>query len=408
MSEEKPRLSRREMREQGLLKVGREDDQVSRDDLLTRTSELQLRRPSRREMRLQREANEAKTAEQSAKFSAESPQDKQGAVQAEKTPDSRSVHTFNFPALDTSSQREATRGTQAADASVPQSEQTEAKEKTDNAKAYSKDKTAVAESGRSSVFDRFHTKDKEAVSFRDRLVARTREGQREARESQPSSPADTLDVSEEQVNDLTQLFETVSDEPEAHSDAPAEDNGVELPLKAENEVEESPVEESLVEESSVEEDARSSEEKEQVDTAVEDKEPQSESAGSAAEDKQQADGADGKTESDETGDSASEDTPSDSSDDSTKESNAVAAVAEDGRYPTDVTMRIGDDDEEKTRKDLLTSALIILVGLLGGVILGLIAQKLIFGAEGSLLEPVESIQACVLDYEGGAELQLGL
>ena len=113
MSEEKPRLSRREMREQGLLKVGREEEQVPRDDLLTRTSELQLRRPSRREMRLQREANEAKAAEQTAKFTPAPAQTDRGSIGEEKVASTRSVHSFNFPALNTPSQSESAKETPA-------------------------------------------------------------------------------------------------------------------------------------------------------------------------------------------------------------------------------------------------------------------------------------------------------
>lgn len=400
MSEEKPRLSRREMREQGLLKIGREDEQVSPDDLLTRTSELHLRRPSRREMRLQREANEAKTAEQSAKLSLESSRAAQVGTQEEGTTGSSSVHSFSFPTSTTPSPGSNAQVISAFSGGVPVSEQAQAEKSVEDVKgAVSQEKSAGA-SERSSVFDRFHTKDKEAISFRDRLVARTRERQlEEVREEQPVLSSESPEKPDKQVNDFTQFFETLSDKSEARSAVLAEDDStVESSVKVEK----------ATSEISAEEDLRDTREKMPVE-AVEKEEYLPEDATSAETDTLQVDSRlDDKATDVEREDSPSADAGLDSPVDFSENSNKTVAVVGDGRYPTDVTMRIGGDDEEKTTKDRLVSALIILVGLLIGVILGLIVRKVIFGAESTTTESVDTVQACVLDYEVSAEFQLGL
>ena len=216
MSEEKPRLSRREMREQGLLKVGREEAPVSREDLLTRTSELQLRRPSRREMRLQREANEAKVAEQSAKLNPPADNATQES-QPEKPAAESQVHTFSFPKVDSDAvAEEASAQTNVA---PEQKEDKPAEEKNEPA----------ATTGRSSVFDRFTSKDDNAVSFRDRLVARTREGQREARENQTELSASSADEPQEQSAGLADFFGSEPSEGENEATPQVDETAVEDP-----------------------------------------------------------------------------------------------------------------------------------------------------------------------------------
>lgn len=405
MSEEKPRLSRREMREQGLLKVGREDTPVSRDDLLTRTSELQLRRPSRREMRLQREANEAKAAEQSAKLASSPTQTDEGGAPEEKS--SRAVHTFSFPALNTSAQdaQDTPAPSASASAATATPETEAAKGVEDTAAPAAQESPATepskeaASSGRSSVFDRFHAKDKKGTeSFRDRLVARTREGQLEDRESQPVPAAESLDVPDEQVDDApTQLVESIADKPETSSDVQVEDSAVE----------ESPAANDVVNEVPVAEETPAPEESAQADTASVEDEPEPKIAEEAVEEVS-GEGivddevpADTKVD-DKADDKADNDESADSSADSAKDSNAVAAVAEDGRYPTDVTMRLtSDDDDEdgsKTVVNRLFYALIVLLAILIGLGIGLIVQKLLFRAEGIDMQFVYSIQAIASGY----------
>ena len=65
---EKPQLTRRQMRERGMLNNVSSADGPSPVERLTQTSELKLRRPSRKELREQRESNESIEARTLAKF----------------------------------------------------------------------------------------------------------------------------------------------------------------------------------------------------------------------------------------------------------------------------------------------------------------------------------------------------
>lgn len=389
MSEEKPRLSRREMREQGLLKVGREETPVLRDDLLTRTSELQLRRPSRREMRLQREANEVKVAEQSAKLNP--PADNVTMEsQPEKGSGPRAVHSFDLSGATPAVAHEPVKQTPvASDAGTSAFASGDVKSEQDVlAKApavlgddeVKKDERPATSTGRSSVFDRFTSKDDNTVSFRDRLVARTREGQREARENHGGPSAPAADAPEEQPSGLAGFFGSQPSEGKkevpAHIDATRVEGS--LPV-VDDTVEEAPEAERATEPEPEAEPAPEPE-----PTPVSEPTPEDTADVPENEDEQTDAVADGVEAKAPQGDTVE---PKDLVKDST-------AVAEAGRYPTDVSMRLtDDDDEEKTGGDRLVSLLIILVGVLIGVVVGLIVQNFIFGAQGIDMNPAYYVQA---------------
>lgn len=414
MSEEKPRLSRREMREQGLLKVGREDAPVLRDDLQTRTSELQLRRPSRREMRLQREANEAKVAEQTSKLSA-SPSATEENTPVERRENSGRVHAFDFSKVGDKAPVQETPAQDVPEqaASAPEKQGETTVEKT----------AEPASSGRSSVFDRFASKDDDAVSFRDRLVARTREGQREARENQPDEASvQADDVAEEKTDGLGHFFGTESNESEAvehsHTDeavvedavTATEDKAEEALPDTDADVTEDSADESVQAQEATEEGESQPATDESTDSVEVEVASTPEDTGDEAENDTEGDDAQEETSADDTEQKTSEDdtvdsddsTSSDEGGESSDDSNAVAAVAEDGRYPTDVSLRLTDDDEEKTGGDRLMSILIILIGVLIGVAAGLVVQNLIFGTEGVYPNFGDSVQAAACIYGVGS------
>ncbi len=244
MSEETPRLSRKELRERGLLKTVAVEGSPTPVELLSQTSEMRLRRPSRRELRMQRELNAAKEAEQTARFAgghdsagdsqAGDPEEVATEPEAESKP-AASERSVAEKELKARAEAEATRKAEAEkkaraeaearekveaekkakretktrkrraaarvkkdareESAKRQDAQAAAQETNETGKRSRRDSQAEA-SGRSSsgdprrsVFDRFQAKadDREVAegTLHERLVARTKEGQAEARANKP-------------------------------------------------------------------------------------------------------------------------------------------------------------------------------------------------------------------------------
>ena len=367
MSEETPRLSRQEMRERGMLKAVTNEEGPSPVQRLVETSELSLKRPSRRELREQREANEKLEKKQSNKFaSASAPA---AAQPADSKTSAATPSTVSAPASQKAAHNPASKEAPKTKAAASQSKNTPAKTK--NASAASQtEKTEV----RRSVFNRMKTETPApaSMSLQDRLVARTKEARDDER---PLVPAKTFsfpgEIDEEtdvtfgeaSSDDLALLAEAEKAEEEKLSAEKAQANNEKMPaVKATQPAPVVPQGEAKEENNSTK-DTASPENKEKFE---EKKVSQASKKETSRKEKKKANFAD-------------------------------ISVGQ-GNYPTDVSLRIGDleDGEEEVRRSRLETMLIIAIGLLGGAILGLLLQyKLTRRADAPIESVIENVAVIV-------------